>query len=107
MANNNIIYVLMEEVNTLTGYIVTREEFTTWKKENPENIADIVQVYELKAKGDTYKDKKAYIEAVAIDYSHADNGNNNLDDLCYIYNFFEVNGRRFGLLTDFRENAII
>ena len=107
MANNNIIYVLIEEVNTLTGYIVTREEFTAWKEENSERLEDIVQEYELKAKGDTYQDKKAYIEGIAIDYSHADNGNNGLGELCYIYNFFEVNGRRYGLLTDFRENAII
>ena len=58
--------------------------------------------------GRTYAEKKACIESKAIDYS------NNMSEiypisygeLAEISDFFETYGRRYGLLTDFRENAI-
>lgn len=105
---NEYKYILIEEYNYLVGYLVTREEWESYTATaTTEDLNTVVAIYDLKAHGKTYPEKKAHIEGIAIDYSNADNGNLGLDDLNIMYNFFEDYGRRYGLLTDFRENAII
>lgn len=105
---NNYKYILIEENCYLVGYILTAEEWERYTAEaTTEELNEVVAIYTLQAHGKTYAERKANLEAIAIDYSHADNGNNGLADLNIMYNFFEDYGRRYGLLTDFRENAII
>lgn len=61
-----------------------------------------------KAKGKTYAEKKAYIEEQAIDYS------NNMSEiypisygeLSEIEEYFSRYGKRYGLLREFKVNAI-
>lgn len=105
---NNYKYILIEENCYLVGYVLTAEEWERYTAEaTTEELNEVVAIYDLKTHGKTYAERKANLEALAIDYSHADNGNNGLDDLNIMYNFFEDYGKRYGLLTDFRENAII
>lgn len=61
----------------------------------------------LRVRGRNYAERKADLEAQAVDYSHV------FSDMiiswgesAYISDFFERNGRRYGLLREFRENGI-
>lgn len=69
--------------------------------------ANEVKVLDLKVKGNNYAERKAYLEDLAIDYS------NNFASLSWSYSelaeiqdFFYKNAKRYGLLEEFRENAI-
>lgn len=66
-----------------------------------------IEVLDLKVKGNTYAERKDYLEQLAIDYQ------TRFASLCWsygelaeIYSFFEKNGKRYGLLKEFKENAI-
>lgn len=69
--------------------------------------AEEERVLDFKIKGKTYSERKAYLEDLAIDYS-----NNfaclswSYGELAEISDWFYKNGKRYGLLTEFRENAI-
>ena len=59
-------------------------------------------------KGKTYAEKKDYLRELAIDFQ------SNFSSLCWsefelavIRNYFYVNGKRYGLLKEFKENGII
>jgi hypothetical protein len=43
---------------------------------------------------------------LAIDFQSANDCDLSYGELADIYNFFEVNGKRYGLIQEFRENAI-
>ena len=55
----------------------------------------------------TYSEKKAEVRAKAQDWQN-DFGNNNYsyEELAHYHQHFESLGRKFGLLTEFRENGI-
>ena len=61
-----------------------------------------------KVKGKTYKEKKAYIEDQAIDYSNMMGEIHPISwsEIGVIDDFFERYGKRYGLLREFRGNAI-
>lgn len=66
-----------------------------------------LEVLDLKVSGKTYKEKQNYLRDLAINYQY------NFAPLSWSYgelveicDFFEKNGRRYGLLKEFRENAI-
>ena len=62
----------------------------------------------FKVSGKTYAQRKADLEAKAIDWSNrqGDYPAWSYGELTEIYDFFEVNSKRYGLLKEFRENAI-
>ena len=58
--------------------------------------------------GKTYQERKANLEDKAILWSHAGSvAPWSYGELADIQGFFETNGKRYGLLKEFRENAII
>lgn len=61
----------------------------------------------LCVKGKTYADKKAFLRDLAIQYSWFDCDGLSYGELAEINAFFERNGKRYGLLEEFRENAIV
>ena len=78
-------------------------------KQFVEDIFDTenIETLDLKVKGNTYAERKDYLESLAIDYQ------TRFSSLCWsygelmeIYNFFATNGQRYGLLKEFKENAI-
>lgn len=59
----------------------------------------------------TYAEQKAALHDLAVEYSNSF-GADHVEGMSYcelaeIQNYFETYGRRYGLLTEFRENAII
>ena len=62
----------------------------------------------MKISGKTYSERKADLQEKAIQWSYAGGvANWSYSELSEIQSFFEVNGKRYGLLKEFRENAII
>ena len=70
-------------------------------------IYDYIYTIELKVSGKTYSERKNDLQEKAIEYSHImDYLDISIFDLLDISNFFEKNGKRYGLLSEFKENAI-
>ena len=96
-------------VNLTDGEINNGFCFESWEDFHkvtfsPEIVAHDIIV--LKITGKTYKERKASLQELAIEYS-----NNCYPDLSYgelatVNYFFETQGKRYGLLIEFRENAI-
>ena len=68
---------------------------------------EIIGLIEFKTHGKTYAERKEYVRDQAMEYSNI----NGYADISYaeyaeIANYFEEQGRRYGLLREFHENAI-
>ena len=62
----------------------------------------------LTVSGKTYAKRKADLQNKAIEWSYASGvGAWSYGELSTIQEFFEVNGKRYGLLNEFKENGII
>ena len=70
--------------------------------------SDILFYIPLTVSGRNYKERQADLENKAIEYSHSwyDFCNWSYGELADIQSFFETNGRRYGLLRTFRNEAI-
>lgn len=71
-------------------------------------VYDDKYVIPLTVSGRTYQERKNDLESKAIEYSNIMGTLVNISwsEYADITDFFERNGRRYGLLTDFRENCI-
>ena len=64
-------------------------------------------ILDFTVKGKTYKEKKGNLQDLAIEYSNkAGDLNLSYYELSCIQNFFYENGKRYGLLKEFKENCI-
>lgn len=92
-----------------------REEnfYRSWDEYYEDTFSPEVEILVLlpfEIHGKTYAERKESLRNLAIDFQHADDGDadlwlsyRELDDIgCY----FNRMGRRYGLLQEFRENAI-
>ena len=70
------------------------------------NIKDL-EILKLKVSGKNYKERKAFLEDLAKDYQYDFSSLSwSYGELVEICGFFEKNGKRYGLLKEFKENAI-
>lgn len=67
---------------------------------------DAENVLKLAVSGRTYQEKKNALRDLAIEYSGMDTSGLSWAELGAIEEFFTVAGRRFGLLSEFKENCI-
>lgn len=99
-----MIYAVLKENNKETAHL-----FWTWEEYHRATFSpDIETVYKIelgRVKGD-YKAKKAAIQDKAISYSNMIFPGLSANELSYIESYFETYGKRYGLLREFRENAI-
>ena len=99
-----MIYTVLKQNNDETAYL-----FYSWPEYHEATFSPDIEAtctIELGRVKGNYQDKKAAIQDKAIEYS-----NNNAPGLSYgeiadIQGYFETYGKRYGLLRDFRENAI-
>lgn len=64
---------------------------------------------EFKTHGKTYKERKASVESIAIEYSNnaiGESGDLFMSDILEIESWFYEQGKRYGLLKEFKENCI-
>ena len=66
-----------------------------------------VALIEFKTHGKTYAERRENLRQLAVDFSHVCNGDLSVWEVNDIITWFEKNGRRYGLIREFRENAII
>ena len=67
---------------------------------------EIIQLIEFATHGRNYIERKNSLEEIAIEFSHNVVCGLSYDEIYHIQNFFEIMGKRYGLLREFRENAI-
>lgn len=92
-----------------------REEnfYRSWSEYYADTFSPEVETLVLlpfETHGKTYAERKESLRNLAIDFQHSDDGDadlwlsyRELDDIGYYFNRM---GRRYGLLREFRENAI-
>ena len=60
--------------------------------------------------GKTYQERKESLRNLAIEYQYNNDGDTDIQlsmgELADASDFFEINGKKYGLLREFRENAI-
>lgn len=83
--------------------------FTSWSEYrtatfSPDCVIECVR--QLKIKGRTYAERRENLRNLAIDIQSADNGGMSYSEWAILGDFFDKNARRYGLLNEFRENAI-
>lgn len=62
---------------------------------------------EFCAHGKTRNERREYLQDIAAAWSHIDQSYLALDEIMEVTAFFEIAGRRYGLIREFTENAII
>ena len=84
--------------------------------ESEEDFADAMKCKEVFSannilrfcvRGEDYEERKDNLRDLAVAWSNADCPDCSMMDLAKIGEFFEKNGKRYGLLAEFRENGII
>jgi len=70
---------------------------------------DILYYLPLKITGRNYQEKRENLRNLAIEYqsTYYEFCNYSYGELSILQNFFEVYGRKYGLITEFKENCII
>lgn len=68
---------------------------------------EIVTVIRFQLHGNTYSERKESLRDLAIECSNSEIADLSYSEECDIYWYFLENGKRYGLLKEFMENAII
>ena len=72
-----------------------------------DDVTGVSDILRFKVTGDGYEERKGNLRELAIAWSHADKECVGVMDEAEVRRFFEKNGKRYGLMEEFRENAII
>lgn len=80
-----------------------------WDKYHSDTFSPLTEhiaFIEFKLTGNDYQSRKRSCENIAVEWSHADTSGLYMSELIDISDWFYKNGKRYGLLNEFRENAI-
>jgi len=99
-----MIYTVLRQDNDETANLFYSLEEYHKATFNPE--IEPICIIELGRVKGNYQDKKAAIEDKAIEYSNNQAGGLSYGEIADIQGYFETYGKRYGLLREFRENAI-
>lgn len=81
--------------------------FEEWNRDTFNPLTEIVGMLDFKIQGKNYTEKKASLEDLAKEWQGQFASYNwSYGELAEIGNFFERNGKRYGLLREFKENGI-
>ncbi|MBO7734130.1 MAG: hypothetical protein J6S67_16320 [Methanobrevibacter sp.] len=105
----NALYVVYNDTNgySQTAYLYQDiKDFIadTW---NPEDKKRVAFKMGFRIKGKTYQEKKANFENIVRDLLDNDVGGLSYYEEAFLYDYLETNARRFGLVTELKENGII
>lgn len=65
-----------------------------------------LEIIDFSVKGKNYREQQSSVRETAIDFQIADEGGLSMEELGRIGEWFNVQGKRYGLLKEFQENAI-
>lgn len=81
--------------------------YDEWYKDTFSPLCKNINILNFLIYGDTYKDKKEYLRELAIKWQHEFSSLSwSYGELAEIQGYFEKNGKRYGLLKEFKENCI-
>ena len=82
------------------------EETELSEDEYKEQLSSYFQKNNIKVKGKTYADRKAFVRDLAIEYSNNQACGLSWYEVAYVGDMFYKLGKRYGLLKEFKENGI-
>ena len=93
--------------NYYGGVYSTPQEYKMWQEDTSDTNTNIVALFDFNSHGKTYAERKSDIRGKAIEYSNTAG----LIDLSWyeyslVTSFFDIYGRRYHLMEEFRENGI-
>lgn len=78
-----------------------------WNKRTFSPMCENIETLDFTIKGKTYQERKGSLKDIAIEWSNNFSQYNwSYGELAEITDYFYENGKRYGLLKEFRENAI-
>jgi len=81
--------------------------FEEWNRDTFNPLTEIIGMLDFKIQGKNYTEKKANLEDLAKEWQGQFASYNwSYGELAEIGDFFERNGKRYGLLREFKENGI-
>ena len=82
-------------------------EWEQWLRDTFSSSVKNIKILDFKIRGNNYQERKNSLQELAViwqlDFSSLSWSYNELSE---ISNFFEVNGKRYGLLKEFKENCV-
>lgn len=69
-------------------------------------LVEPLTVIDFSVKGKNYRERQSSVQTIAIDFQVADIGGLFMSDYDRIGGWFTTQGKRYGLLKEFRENAV-
>ena len=69
-------------------------------------LVEPLEIIDFAVKGRNYRERQSSVETTAKDFQAADIGGLFMSDYARIGEWFSTQGKRYGLLKEFRENAI-
>lgn len=92
---------------TYNGVFNSIREYYNCYKDKFSPLCKNIEVLLFKISGKTYREKKASLEELAKDWQiHFSQYNWSYSELAEIEDYFYENGKRYGLLKEFKENCI-
>lgn len=90
------------------NHVLTFNDIIEYNRATWSPSIQTLEIYELKIYGKTYKDKKNYLQDLAINLQILLN-DMSIDWYTYgiICDFFSRNAEKYGLIKEFRENGLI
>ena len=93
-----------------TNGITTDSLFYCWGDVHRATFSPEVETLaalEFKTHGKTYKERRENLRDLAISFKNACNGDLYYSEVADVCEWFEKNGKRYGLTREFKENGII
>lgn len=78
-----------------------------WHKDTFSPTVKIEKMILFKISGKTYAEKQENLRQLAIDFQLSDTNGLSWGEYAEIENFFYTNAKKYGLVREFKENAII
>ena len=69
-------------------------------------LVEPLTVINFSVKGKNYRERQSSVQTIATDFQTADIGGLFMSDYARIGEWFTTQGKRYGLLKEFRENAV-
>ena len=99
-----MFYAKLKQGNEETG--VLYEDFQDYISDTFSPEVETMVIIPFTVHGSNYAERRENVRETAIDFQAADCGGLYMSDMAQIYGWFEKMGKRYGLLKEFRENAI-
>ena len=82
-------------------------DISLWNKRTFSPTCEDIMTLDFTIKGKNYQERKSCLQDIAIDYSnHFASLSWSYGELAEIVDFFYENGKRYGLLKEFKENGV-